>query len=95
MTFRGGKHVIARLLYPSIVPERYTVASKVATLDYLWLYEFPTPEVYAWCLIKANLVSAEYIIMEKLDGTPLGDLWYLMILKEQHKTIKQIVEWET
>ncbi|PKX96286.1 uncharacterized protein P174DRAFT_509561 [Aspergillus novofumigatus IBT 16806] len=66
-TFRDGKHVITRLPYPSTAPERYAVASKAATLDYLRLHGFPTPEV-------ANLVSAEYIIMEKLDGTPLGDM---------------------
>lgn len=95
MTFRGGKHVITRLLYPSILPEHYTVASKVTTLDYLWLHGFPTPKVYAWYLIKVNLVSAKYIIIEILDSTPLGNLWYLITLKEQHKTIKQIVEWET
>lgn len=93
-TFRDGKHVIARLPYPSTVPERYTVASEAATLDYLRLHGFPTPEVYAWCATKANPVGAEYIIMEKLDGTPLGDIWYSMTPKEQHKTMKQIVEWE-
>ncbi|KAH1668119.1 hypothetical protein KXV52_005667 [Aspergillus fumigatus] len=94
-TFRDGKHVIARLPYPSTAPERYTVASEAATLDYLRLHGFPTPEVYAWCSTKANPVGAEYIIMEKLDGTPLGDMWYAMTPKEQHKTMKQIVEWET
>lgn len=33
--------------------------------------------------------------MEKLGGTPLGDIWYSMTAKEQHKVMKQIVEWET
>lgn len=33
--------------------------------------------------------------MEKLDGIPLGDVWYSMTTKEQHKVMKQIVEWET
>jgi hypothetical protein len=47
VTFRDGKHVIARLLYPSIVPKCYIVASKAATLDYLQLHRFPTLEVYA------------------------------------------------
>ncbi|KMK56385.1 hypothetical protein Y699_09251 [Aspergillus fumigatus Z5] len=61
------------------VPEHYTVASKVTTLDYLWLMDFPPLR----CML------------EILDSTPLGNLWYLITLKEQHKTIKQIVEWET
>ncbi|PKX99251.1 uncharacterized protein P174DRAFT_509268 [Aspergillus novofumigatus IBT 16806] len=94
-TFRDRKHVITRLPYPSTAPERYAVASKAATLDYLRLHGLSTPEVYAWCLTRANLVGAEYIIMEKLDSTPLGNMWYSMTLKEQHKTMKQIIEWET
>ncbi|KAB8200109.1 kinase-like protein [Aspergillus parasiticus] len=74
-TFNDGKCVIARLPYPSTVPEHYTV--------------------YAWCSTKANPVGTEYIIMEKLDGIPLGDKWFSMTPKEQHKLMKQIIEWET
>ncbi|KAJ9400232.1 hypothetical protein DTO282F9_3002 [Paecilomyces variotii] len=93
-TFKDGRCVIARLPYPSTVPEHYTVASEVATLDYLRLHGICTPEVYAWCSTKTNPVGSEYIIMEKLGGTPLGDTWYSMTPKEQHKIMKQIVEWE-
>jgi hypothetical protein len=32
--------------------------------------------------------------MEKLDGTPLGEIWYTMSLKDQLGIMKQIVEWE-
>lgn len=94
-TFSDGKCVIARLPYPSTAPEHYTVASEVATLDYLRLHGIRTPKVYASCSIRTNPVGSEYIIMEKLDGTPLGDMWYSMTPKEQHKVMKQIVEWET
>ncbi|KAE8308649.1 kinase-like protein [Aspergillus transmontanensis] len=94
-TFSDGKCVIARLPYPSTVPEHYTVASEAATLDYLRLHGIRTPEVYAWCSTKANPVGTEYIIMEKLDGIPLGDKWFSMTPKEQHKLMKQIIEWET
>ncbi|PYH75396.1 kinase-like protein [Aspergillus uvarum CBS 121591] len=93
-TFSDGKCVIARLPYPSTVPEHYTVASEAATLDYLRLHGIRTPVVYGWCSTKANPVGTEYIIMEKLEGTPLGDKWFLMTPKEQHKVMKQIVEWE-
>ncbi|KAB8277878.1 kinase-like protein [Aspergillus minisclerotigenes] len=94
-TFSDGKCVIARLPYPSTVPEHYTVASEAATLDYLRLHGIRTPEVYSWCSTKANPVGAEYIIMEKLDGIPLGDKWFSMTPKEQHKVMKQVIEWET
>ncbi|GAQ09494.1 hypothetical protein ALT_6815 [Aspergillus lentulus] len=75
-TLTDGKHVIARLPYPSTS------------------HGIPTPEVYAWCSTKANPVGAGYIIMEKLDGIPLGEIWYTMTPKQQHKIMKQIVEWE-
>lgn len=32
--------------------------------------------------------------MERLNGTPLGDIWYAMTPKEQHKIMKQIAELE-
>ncbi|KAL3465067.1 hypothetical protein BJX64DRAFT_76013 [Aspergillus heterothallicus] len=94
VTFNDGREVIARIPYPSTRPEHYCVASEVATLDYLRGHGIPTPEVYAWCSTRANPVGVEYIIMEKLGGTPLGDVWYTMTPKEQHKIMKQIVEWE-
>ncbi|PYI30386.1 kinase-like protein [Aspergillus indologenus CBS 114.80] len=94
-TFSDGKCVLARLPYPSTVPKHYTVASEAATLDYLRLQGIRTPEVYGWCSTAANPVGAEYIIMEKLDGTPLGDKWFSLTPKEYHQVMKQIIEWET
>ncbi|KAL2851851.1 kinase-like domain-containing protein [Aspergillus pseudodeflectus] len=73
-TFSDGKNVIARLLYPSTGPNHYAVAREVAALDYLRLHGFTTPKVYGWCSTRGNPVGAEYIIMEKLDGAPLGDM---------------------
>ncbi|RDH31196.1 hypothetical protein BDQ94DRAFT_180568 [Aspergillus welwitschiae] len=51
--------------------------------------------VYAWCSTKANPVGAEYIVMEKLDGTPLGNRWFSLAPKDQYKIMTQIVELET
>ncbi|KAL5041130.1 hypothetical protein BDW71DRAFT_213297 [Aspergillus fruticulosus] len=93
-TFNDGKQIIARIPYPSTGPEHYAVASEVATLNYLRLHGITTPKVYGWCSTRGNPVGAEYIIMEKLDGTPLGDVWFTMTPKDQHRIMKQIVEWE-
>ncbi|BDD57602.1 hypothetical protein MAP00_002953 [Monascus purpureus] len=92
--FKDGQCVIARLPYPSTTPEHYAVASEVATLDYLQLHGICTPKVYAWCSTKTNPVGSEYIVMEKLGGTPLGDIWYSMTPREQHSMMKKIVHWE-
>ncbi|OJJ51949.1 hypothetical protein ASPSYDRAFT_63074 [Aspergillus sydowii CBS 593.65] len=43
-TLSDGKNVIARIPYPSTGPEHYTVASEVATLDYLRLHGITTPK---------------------------------------------------
>ncbi|GLB19609.1 phosphotransferase enzyme [Aspergillus tubingensis] len=43
-TFSDGKCVLARLPYPSTVPEHYTVASEAATMNYLRLHGFRIPE---------------------------------------------------
>lgn len=94
-TFSDGKCVLARLPYPSTVPEHYTVASEAATMNYLRLHGFRIPEVYSWCSTKSNPTGAEFIIIQKLDGTPLGDRWFSMTPKEQYKIMTQIVEWET
>ncbi|KAL4981480.1 kinase-like domain-containing protein [Aspergillus falconensis] len=93
-TFNDGKQIIARIPYPSTGPEHYAVASEVTTLNYLRLHGITTPKVYGWCSTRGNPVGAEYIIMEKLDGTPLGDVWFTMTPKDQHRIMKQIVEWE-
>ncbi|PWY83761.1 hypothetical protein BO94DRAFT_557614 [Aspergillus sclerotioniger CBS 115572] len=95
ITFQNGRCVIARLPYPLTVPKYYAVASEVATLDYLRLHGIRTPRVYAWCSTESNPVGAEYIIMEKLDGTPLGEIWYSMTQNERRSIMKQIIEWET
>lgn len=98
--FSDGKCVLARLPYPSTMPRHYTVASEAATLDFLRGQGIRTPEVYSYCSRTgedgdANSVGAEYIIMEKLDGIPLGEVWYTMTPEEQYKVMRQVVELET
>ncbi|PLN86244.1 protein kinase-like protein [Aspergillus taichungensis] len=93
-TFNDGKSVLARLPYPSTQPAHYTVSSEAATLAYLRQQGFPTPEVHAWCPDRENPVGAEYIIMEKMDGVPLGEVWFSMTPKEMQKVMMQVVEWE-
>ena len=99
LTFSDGKCVLARLPYPTTMPRYYTVASEAATLDFLRGHGIRTPEVYVYCSRAGeggdgNPVGAEYIIMEKLDGIPLGEVWYTMTPDEQFKVMRQVVELE-
>lgn len=54
----------------------------------------PAPEVYAWSSDPANPVGAEYIIMERVKGTALADVWGSMNALERYKIIEQIVQME-
>lgn len=81
------------------MPKHYTVASEAATLDFLRGHGIRTPEVYSYCSRAGedgggDSVGAEYIIMEKLDGIPLGEVWYTMTPDEQYKVMRQVVELE-
>lgn len=97
-TFTDGKSVLARLPYPATLPKGYAVASEVATMDFLRGCGIRTPVAYTYSSnvdSRDDPVGAEYIIMKKLDGIPLGELWFSMKAKDHHKVMKQIVELET
>jgi hypothetical protein len=93
-TCSDGRQVLARLPYPSTAPKHYTVASEVATMEYLQLNQIPVPRVYGWSSTTSNTVGAEYIIMEKLDGMTVGDIWFALSFKERYKVVEQIVQLE-
>lgn len=52
------------------------------------------PEVFAWSSDAANLVGAEYIIMEKIRGVALADRWETMSSLERYKVVDRIVAME-
>lgn len=91
---RDGLCMIARIPYPSTLPKRQAVASEVATLSFLRAKGIPTPKVLGYSADE-NPVGADYILMEKLSGTPLGDAWFDLSEQERLKIILQIVQLET
>jgi hypothetical protein len=70
------------------------VASEAATLAFLSSHGVPVPEVFGYSPDQANAVGAEYILLQKIDGTPLSDQWFSMDTKTRVKLMKQIVEIE-
>ncbi|KAL2822161.1 hypothetical protein BDW59DRAFT_181071 [Aspergillus cavernicola] len=82
INFNDGYAVIARTPFQTTVPRRYAAASKAATLV---LTYSPDP---------ANPVGTEYIVLEKLQGTPLSNQWFTMNNKSTVKIIKQLVQLE-
>jgi hypothetical protein len=94
ISMKDGSSILARLPYPSTLPRRLAVASEVATLDFVRGYGIPTPRVLGYSAHE-NAVGAEYILMEKLPGKPLGDVWFDLSEQERLKVLLQIVKLET
>ena len=83
--------MVARIPYRATVPKRLAVASEVATLDILRRNGIPVPTVLGYSANHANPIGAEYILLEKLEGQPLSQVWFSMDNKARVKTMKQIV----
>ena len=90
-----GLHVIARLPYPSTYPKHFSVASEVATMNLVRSYGVPVPKVLDYSAISNNAVGAEYMIMEKVNGRDLGEIWFEPSEKERMKVIVQVARLES
>ncbi|KAK6365426.1 hypothetical protein LTR64_008795 [Lithohypha guttulata] len=94
LTMRDGTEVLARLPYPSTKPKRFAVASEVATLELVRSHGIPVPKVLHYSPDAENPVGAEFIIMEKLPGRPLGDQWFSLSEDQRLKVISEVVRIE-
>ncbi len=94
VTFRDRFQVIARLPYPSTKPVTLGISSEVATMDFLRRHGLPIPKVYDWSSSTSNFVGAEYMIMEKAQGTELQSIWYSMEVEQRMDIVGKIVELE-
>lgn len=94
LTLHDGKQIIARLPYPVTQPKRLAVASEVATMDLARGNGIPVPAIFDYSIDANNPVGAEYILMEKLSGKPLGDVWFALSEKERVKVISAVVDCE-
>ncbi|KAF2813723.1 uncharacterized protein BDZ99DRAFT_409728 [Mytilinidion resinicola] len=93
-TLNDGRRVLARLPYPSTVPKHHGTASEVATMEFLRLHNIPVPRVHGWSSTAENAVGAEYIVMEKIEGVALSEIWPDLGLKQRAQIIKQVVHLE-
>ncbi|CAG8975464.1 hypothetical protein HYALB_00004780 [Hymenoscyphus albidus] len=90
-----GLSVIARLPYPSTYPKHLTVASEVATINLVRSYGVPAPRILGYSATNDNAVGSEYILMEKVVGRDLGDIWYDLSEKELLKVLSQVGKLES
>ncbi|KAK5113444.1 hypothetical protein LTR85_010872 [Meristemomyces frigidus] len=60
-------------------------------MDLVRLHGVPVPLIHSYSADANNSVGAEYIIMEKVRGKTLRDLWYGLSEKERIRVLSEIV----
>lgn len=95
VSMRGGFKFIARIPYPLTEPKSMLVASEVATMDFLRFHGIPVPTVFGYSLVADNPAGTEYIFMELMQGTNLGDVWYTLSEQDRAIIITNIVQLES
>ncbi|PLB45009.1 hypothetical protein P170DRAFT_513098 [Aspergillus steynii IBT 23096] len=89
---QDGREVVGKVPNPNAGRAHYTTASEVATMDFV-RNELctPVPKVLAWSS-RANKtpVGAEYIIMEKVAGVQLNELWPKLDIRDKFAVVKAI-----
>ncbi|KAG6872117.1 hypothetical protein C0995_012857 [Termitomyces sp. Mi166 len=94
ITMRDNFQLVARIPYPVMMPKSYTVASEVATMDFLRSSGLPIPNVYGYSPTSDNVAETEYIFMEFIDGTKLSDIWFDLDEREIESVVRQLVQLE-
>ncbi|KAI0781791.1 hypothetical protein C8Q75DRAFT_812214 [Abortiporus biennis] len=75
--FSNGQELIFRVPFPIAGPSHLVTASEVATMEFMReTLGAPVPRVLAWSSnTKTNAIGSEFILMEKVAGTPFGVQW--------------------
>ncbi|EZF29790.1 hypothetical protein H109_04256 [Trichophyton interdigitale MR816] len=97
LSMDNGKELVAKLPNPNAGVPYYTTASEVATMEFAREFlQTPAPRVYAWNAsrdTKNNPVGAEYIVMERVPGIQLSEIWCNLQLKQKLKVFTQIARY--
>ncbi|PYI25193.1 hypothetical protein BP00DRAFT_491073 [Aspergillus indologenus CBS 114.80] len=97
LQMENGREILARVPNPNAGHAHYVVASEVATLDFLrTVLKIPVPRVLSWSSSpqQVNPVGAEYILMERVQGQQLSDVWDDMSEDQRFGLVKSLVEIE-
>lgn len=94
ITMRDGFQLVARIPYPMTVPKQLVIASEVATIDFLRSHGMPVPKIYGYSTVAENSIGTEYVLMEFMRGTNVGDVWFTMTEKQRLKLVAEIADLE-
>lgn len=95
ITMHDGFQFVGRIPYPVTEPKHLIVASEVATMDFLRSQGIPVPKIYDYSATSDNLAGTEYLFMELVSGTNLGDIWFNLSEKARVTVVTKLVELES
>jgi hypothetical protein len=95
ITMRDGFQFVGRIPYPITEPKHLVITSEVATMDFLRSHGIPVPETYSYSATSENAAGTEYMFMELVRGTNLGDVWFDLPEKARITVVKNIVKLES
>ncbi|KAG6020782.1 hypothetical protein E4U40_005846 [Claviceps sp. LM458 group G5] len=92
LSMDNGKEIVAKIPNPNAGQPHFTTASEVATMKFAReVLNTPLPEVYDWCSrAQETPVGAEFILMEKLDGAELEEVWPEMTIQDRYEVVTAV-----
>ncbi|KAG6061801.1 hypothetical protein E4U32_002805 [Claviceps aff. humidiphila group G2b] len=96
LSMDNGKEVVAKIPNPNAGQPHFTVASEVATMKFAReVLNTDLPEVYDWCSrAEKTPVGAEYILMEKMEGVELEEVWPEMEIEDRLEVVKAVLAYQ-
>lgn len=95
ITLHDGVQVVARVPYPMTVPSYYVVASEVATMEYQRSRGIPVPKIYGYSADSDNAAGTPYILMERVQGPKLSEVWQQLGDEEVISVVRQLTQLES
>ncbi|KAF1943375.1 hypothetical protein EJ02DRAFT_502228 [Clathrospora elynae] len=77
------------------LPKHLVIASEVATIDFLRSHGIPVPKIYSYSATSENPAGTEYLFMDLVRGTNLGDIWFDVSEKARITVVTKLVELES
>ncbi|KAG6063446.1 hypothetical protein E4U32_001241 [Claviceps aff. humidiphila group G2b] len=96
LTMDNGKEVVAKVPNPNAGQPHLTTASEVATMKFVReVLSTDVPQVYDWSSkAQETPVGAEFILMEKLNGMELEEVWPDMDLQGRLDVVKAVAAYQ-
>lgn len=91
LTFADGWTCIGRFAREE---ERlYKVESELATMEYVRTHtQIPVPEIYFVNHNRYHVVGAAFVLMERMEGFRLNDIWYELSTQHQFSVLEQLAD---